>query len=139
LLTALAGDWAVRINDEYEIGNDPQRGGTYTVYRVTIARNSGGQSQQLAEAEVKGVLEYASDGRYILLRTRDEFVWRPTGDEGGWGSGAAVPNELAELRNLLAAPRPSRRPHFVLLGGAFALGGIIVVAVAKRGRGGRHG
>jgi len=128
----------VRINDEYEIGNDPQRGGTYTVYRVTTARGSRGQSQQLTEAEVKGVLEYASDGRHILLRTRDEFVWRPTGDEGDWRSGAAAPHELAELRNLLAAPRPSRRAHFVLLGGAFALGGMIVVEVAKRRRGGRH-
>ncbi len=138
-LTALAGDWAVRINDGYEIGNSPQRGGTCTVYRVATMARGRGPSQQLTEAEVEDVREYASDNRYILLRTRDEFLWRPIGDQGGWRSGAAVPTELTQLRSLLAAPRPSRRPHFVVLGSAFAVGAMVIIAIMRHGHVGRHG
>lgn len=126
-LTALAGDWAVRLGDEYEIGRDPTPGRPITVYRVITAASF--------RAEVKGVLEYAVDDRHILLRTNDGYVWRARRGGEDWHQTVELPEEVEALRKSLRVPRPSRRPHFLVLAGAFSLGGVVVFLRGARSRG----
>lgn len=134
-LTALAGDWAVRIGDEYEIGIDPQPGGRPTVYRVISAAGAAGRSYVSFRAEVKDVLEYAVDDRHILLRTNDGYVWRARRGGEDWHVTAELPEEIKALRRSLQAPRPSRRPHFLILSGVCFLGGVVVFSLGARSRG----
>lgn len=83
-ITTLAGDWTVRLDGLYEIGNDPQRGGTCTVYRVTPTDTDGPSTAVLWLAEVKNVVAIARDRRFILLRTAGDYAWRAVDGGAGW-------------------------------------------------------
>jgi hypothetical protein len=137
-LSSLAGDWTVELGSAFVIGNDPQRGGTFTVYRVSNASDSEGHPQLVTRAEIKEVLECASDGNRILLKRREGYEWRSNIESGalggGWhtATGDSLPAELGYLRERLAPPRASRRLTLGVMGSVLLLGALVLVVAALR-------
>lgn len=140
-ITSLAGDWTVRLTDEYVVGNATEKDGTFTVFRILRIQDSNGIERESHRADVKGVLECAAEGHYVLLRTRQGHFWRGPGHPESsnewlpWSEDSTVvPPAISTLASKLSPPVPSRRTAYLAFGGLMVVGAVILLVLSYRSK-----
>lgn len=120
-LTMLAGDWAVQITDEFEIGPDPTPGRPLTVYRRVRVLEESGEEHVQSCAEIRGVREFAVNEQYILVTIAAGYAWRARNGSDGWHESPELPAHLAGLDAQRSVPRPSLTPCYFVLAALLAV------------------
>ena len=139
-LTALAGDWSIRMTGtEYEIGKSVRLGGLYSLFRWAEVQAPDGRRAEVPQELIENLVSYACDGRWVVARTTDGVAWLDleTGElftERANDTRPRLPPALHPLLARQTKPRPSLRYH-LLTAGALAWGAALVVAVRGSARG----